>query len=344
MTAAPTPPQIIAGRYEVRKSLGAGHFGEVFEVLDHHLNHVCALKIINSTPLGTWAEAQILRQVHGEHILPVLNADLASGLPYVVTDLATHGTVADQIVKGVGIPIPLAVRWARQGVARLHDHQLLHCDIKPENLFLNERNDALVGDLGLAQLQDSSGLVFAAGSPTTMAPEVAASFANGVATRCYGARSDVYSLGATLFWILAGVEPLPCSTPAMILSASQPDVWDVAPHVPQGLRDILNTAIARDPLDRYASPSALDSALGGPSLPPRVWSRIVPHSGHEQCFVGDKKGASLVEVCAIPTSKNSVVSISGRRVGTRRAVKKATRNVPRSRLSAGLRSAFRACG
>lgn len=89
-----------------------------------------------------------------------------------MTELATHGTVADQITQDVGVPVVTAVRWARQacaGVARIHDHNLLRCDIKPENLFLDERGDVLVGDLGLAQLMDQNGMVHAAGSiPTTL--------------------------------------------------------------------------------------------------------------------------------------------------------------------------------
>lgn len=323
----------------------------MYEVFDLHLSQVCALKLLSATPFGDWAEAQILRQVHGEYILPVLNADLAAGRAFVVTELATRGTVADQIAAGVGVPIRVAVRWARnacQGVARLHDHSLLHCDIKPENLFLNERQDALVGDLGLAQLQDQAGMVVACGSWPTMAPEVARVGVPGQlvpTSRTYSVRSDVYSLGATLFWMLAGVQPLPGVTSnADVWNAAQPDLWAVAPHVPQGLRDIVNTAIARDPEDRYATPADLDAALGGRTLPVREWTRVVAHAGHEQCFVGDKKGASQLQVCAIPTGRMTQVQIVVSHSGTGRAVNKASRNSSRGGLPAALRSAFNACG
>lgn len=350
MTATPASP-IVAGRYEVRRRLGQGAFGEVYEVFDLHLKQVCALKLLATTPFGNWAEAQILRQVHGEFILPVLNADLAAGRAYVVTELATHGTVADQIVNRVGIRIALATRWARQacqGVARLHDHRLLHGDIKPENLFLNAREDSLVGDLGLAQLQDANGMVAACGSTPTMAPEVAQVGVPGMTmptNRTYGVRSDVYSLGATLFWMLAGAPPVPgAKTNADVWGAPQPDLWEVAPHVPQGVRDIVNRAIARDPSDRYACPADLDAALGGRALQSRVWTRVAPHSGHEQCFVGDKAGASQLEVCAIPTGRRSRIDIEVKHAKTGRTVKKAERSVPRSSLASGLRGAFRACG
>ena len=350
MTATPTT-RIIAGRYEVTRLLGRGTFGEVYEVVDLHLKQICALKLLETTPFGNWAEAQILRQVHGEFVLPVLNADLAAGRAYVVTELAMHGTVADQIISGVGIPLALATRWTRQacqGVARIHDHRLLHGDIKPENLFLNSRKDALVGDLGLAQLQDENGMVEACGSKPTMAPEVARVGVPGQAvptTRTYGVGSDVYSLGASLFWMLAGAPPIPTArTNVDVWEAPQPDLWEVAPHVPQGVRDIVNRAIARDPRDRYASPADLDAALGGRTLPPRVWTRVTPHSGHEQCFVGDKSGASQLQVCVSPTGKRTRLNIEVRHTKSDRAVRKAGRTVLRSSLASGLRGTFHACG
>lgn len=350
MTATPTPAQLIAGRYEVNEALGQGAYGEVYEVFDLHLKQVCALKLLKTTPFGDWAEAQILRQVHGEYILPVLNADLAAGRAYVVTDLATHGTVANQITPDVGVPIAMGVRWARQacqGVARLHDHKLLHCDIKPENLFLNDRQDALISDLGLAQLQDQDGMALACGSKPTMAPEVARVGVSGQyspTNRTYGVRSDVYSLGATLFWILAGVQPVPgVKTNADVWNAPQPDLWDAAPHVGQGLRDIVNKSIARDPDDRYDSPAAFDAALGGRTLPVREWTRVVPHAGHVQCFSG-ARGTSHLEVCSVPTGKRTQIVIVVRHVGTHRAVKKAERTVSRAGLAAALRSVFRQCG
>ncbi|MGH3724611.1 MAG: serine/threonine protein kinase [Mycobacterium sp.] len=344
-----TAGQVIAGRYEVRKALGSGAFGEVYEVFDHNLKQVCALKIHNRTVAGPWTEAQILRQLDGEFILKVLNADLAAGAPYVVTHLATNGTVTDKIEPDVGMPITSAVRWARQacqGVARIHDQKLLHRDIKPDNLFIDHRQDVLVGDLGLAQLQDQNGLADAAGSIPTMAPEIAqigVPGQNPTTVRVYGAAADVYSIGATLFWMLAGAQPVPgASSYADVWSAPQPDIWDAAPHVPQGLRDIVNKSIAREPFNRYASAAGFDSALGGWSPPPRIWTRVTPHSGHRQCFSGTK-GASLLEVCAIPTGVRSQLQIVARHPASQRAVVKAHRTVSRAGLAAGLRSTFRAC-
>lgn len=94
-------------------------------VFDHHLQQTCALKLLNRTVFGVWTEAQVLNRLHGEHVLPMGNADLAQGVPY----LATEGTVADQNHTRCRRPIATAVRWARQacqGVARVHPPVAMH--------------------------------------------------------------------------------------------------------------------------------------------------------------------------------------------------------------------------
>ena len=287
-------------------------------------------------------------RLEGEYILPVRNADWASGVPYIVTDVANNGTLTARIPAEIGVEISTAVGWTRQacqGVSRLHDHNLVHRDIKPDNLFLDERGDILVGDLGLAQFMDSHGFADAAGTPTTMAPEVVYAFMTGDPRyeRCYSEQSDVYSLGATLFWLIAGHEPhRHISTFADLWNRATPDLWDHAPHVPQGLRDVVNTSIARDPGQRYDSPAQLDAALGGRVRPSRSWRRIRPHSGHTQCFEGTK-GTSVVEVCAEPDhGSTGRLRIAARHQRSGRAIARVTRVVRSGALSAALRSAFRA--
>lgn len=345
---------VIANRYEVRRNLGSGAYGQVLEVFDHHLGQVSALKLFNPTTTNTWAEAQVLTHLDGEFILPVRNADIAQGVPYVVTALATHGTVGSKIIPEVGVPTARAVRWTRQacqGLARIHDHKLLHRDIKPDNLFLTGELDALVGDLGLAQLHDQNGCAEVAGTPVTAAPEVAAVAAlpqdQWDRFRPYTVLSDIYSLGASLFWMLAGQPPFRTSGGdvgsllAQIAAGPPPDVWDHAPHIPLGLRDIVNKAIAHKPEDRHQSPAQLDAALGGRALPSRVWTRQVPHDGHVQCFTGTKKDTCL-EVCAVPVGTRTQVEIQVRYPSGRRFGQPWTKT-PLAQLPRALRTVFRHC-
>ncbi|MBE1514315.1 serine/threonine-protein kinase [Nesterenkonia halotolerans] len=338
---------MIADRYEKVRDLGGGAFGEVYEVIDHHLGGTtAALKLLKSHPLGIWEEAQVLRRVAGEHLLPVQNADLAAGVPFIVTDLATHGSIAEQITPHVGMPIDRAIRWGRQmcqGIARLHDFGLLHCDLKPENIFLNGSGDALVGDLGLAQLEDPNGVVLAAGSPLTMAPEVCAGMAGLTPPRCYSALSEVFSLGACVYWMLAGAPPRPLMSYPDLAKTQVPDIWEAAPHLPRGLRDVVNRSLSADVMERQWSPSHLDAALSAFRRPERSWTRVQPHPEHRDCFVGTKSGAQTVSVCVAANPSRSGFLIDVRYEKSQRALREHCGSSSEAGLGRQLRNIFRSC-
>lgn len=308
---------IINGRYRVNAWLGGGANGQVYEVIDHRQNNrVCALKLMFSIPsAGPWHEAAVLTGLDGEFVLPILNADDANGVPFIVTEVMGNGSLEQRIPLDLGVDVDQACRWIRhacRGLARIHDRSLLHNDIKPENLFLDGDDEVLVGDLGLACFMDANGKGHYAGTPTTMAPEVAAvalaAPAQVALHRPTSVASDVYSLGATLYWLLAG-HPIYPPTPGipiqqyltLITSTAPAHIRDVAPHVPQGLGTIVMKAIERNPADRYASPAALDAAIGGRTKYPRLWTRTVPCAGHTTCFQGTRPQHVTLKVCAVPT-------------------------------------------
>jgi eukaryotic-like serine/threonine-protein kinase len=277
---------VIGTRYEVRSTLGTGSHGIVYEVFDHRTGQTSALKFLLSfNPNSPWIEAEVLVGLEGEFVLPVRNAHHESGVPYIVTEVARNGTVSDRLVAGVGVPTDQTIKWVQQasrGTARIHDRGLLHNDIKPANLFLAANDEAMIGDLGIATLRDASGHGGFGGTPNTMAPEVAVVGAT-LPPAAWPSRhptsiaSDVYSLGATLYWLLAGQPPHQdptglIETMRAVTSGPPPDLLDVAPHVPQGVRDIVQKAMARDPADRYGGPAALDAALGSRSHQTRTWT------------------------------------------------------------------------
>jgi serine/threonine-protein kinase len=347
------PGFVINNRYQVRDQLGRGATGVVYEVHDHHQNEVGALKfILVLSVTGAWTEAQVLTGLRGEFILPVRNAEVASGVPFIVTAVMPR-SVAKQIEPGIGVDIDQAVHWVRQacrGVARIHDAGLLHNDIKPENLFLSQHDDVLVGDLGLACLRDSSGAGHFGGTAETMAPEVATvgatvSRADWQAHRPTTVASDVYSLGATLYWLLTGVPPFQVSgdgiaTMQAVVAGAPIEIRDLAPQISQALADRVERAMARGAADRYQSASEFDAALGTLPEPARRWNRIVAHTDHTACFVGTGHGADLY-ICAVPTTIRTQHRIEIRYVVSGRQVNPwpevpSVRLVPRA-----LRVAFR---
>ncbi|QWF21768.1 serine/threonine protein kinase [Nocardioides sp. LMS-CY] len=296
---------LIDNRYEILDALGSGGGGEVYRVRDHHEGDEVALKIINPatlTPLGGWAEAQILRRLSDNHILPIRNAFAQAGHPIVVTEIAHQGTVDDRITaEPVGLDTLQAIRWIRQacqGISRAHDLGLVHNDIKPGNLFLTANNDCRVGDFGFAGLIDpgtGSAPVYG-GTFETMAPEVAASW--GPLARATVA-SDVYSLAATAYWMLAGQPPhdlTGLATQAEVLSrvSTVPArrLRDVAPHVPDPIARVVDRALSMTPTDRPSTPHQLSADLGRP-VNGRRWRRTDEHGsslGHLACWRGTASG------------------------------------------------------
>lgn len=307
------PTVVIGGRYALVSRIGGGANGDVYAADDTYQQERVALKLLSHGPTGVWGEAAILTGLRDDHILPVRNADLHLGQPYLVTALATNGTLESATPPGVGVPPEQAVVWARQlcrGTARTHDAGLLHTDIKPGNGFLDDAGHALLGDFGLACIPDpGTGMGHNFGTPETMAPEVAASYLVNPGDPAATRASDVYSLGATLYYLLAGqfahqrdaADPKGLACMARVAAGSGPSLADVAPHVPQGLRQRVEQAMSHNPADRPQSASAFAAALGDWPKPDRAWRRTDEHGpAHAGCYRGIKKGAAELLCCAVP--------------------------------------------
>jgi hypothetical protein len=350
------PPMMIASRYLVRRPLGVGASGEVYEVLDTHEQAVVALKLLTSVnPAGPWIEAQILRRLSDSHILPIRNADVdvASGVPYIVTELATHGTIEGLVAAHGprGLEINDVVRWTRHacyGVTRAHDLQLLHNDIKPGNLFLNAEGEVLVGDFGFATVIPAGARAthVIGATPETLAPEVAANVATPTAT----AASDVYSLGATARWMLTGQPALDFSGASdlaarlAIAATHVPKrLRDIAPHVPRTVADPIERAMARSPGDRFESPAALAEALGHRAAVQRLWSRTDEHPAHLACWRGNPAhGGSTLVLCLEQGAKASEGIITTQHAASGRKVVAGCRTTPIRSWGRAVRSVMRA--
>lgn len=303
--------QLIANRYEVLESLASAAQGDVYRVRDTHENAICVLKLLNVATLtaGPWDEAQILRDLADDHILEIRNADVYAGQPYIVTALAEHGTLETELAatNGLGLDVNQVVTWIRQasmGVARAHDKSLVHNDIKPSNLFLTASKECLVGDFGLASRVPPLPMVGVArgATPETAAPEVRAGWATGAPPAAFS--TDVYSLGATAYWLLAAQPPVNLAgiygiAARMAAAAAQatPRLRDVAPHVPAPVASIIERAMAVDPANRYQTVADLSAALGSRSTKPRRWRRTNQHPGHLGCWVGESPGKSTYILC-----------------------------------------------
>ena len=293
----------------------------MYEAWDDHLHRDVAIKLLD--PAGgvpaTWHEARTLEQLRSDYLLPVLNADVIaeSDIRYITTPIMRNGDLEHEATD-VGLPASRAVAWGIQvahAVERVHDAGLLHRDIKPGNAFVTDDRAVLLGDLGKAVAFTPGTRAPRDGTWATLAPETAPD--DGYCT----VASDIYSLGATVFYLLAGCYPVdlsvgPISVQAAIVAGKRRRLMDVAPHVSRSLRAIVEKAMAADPDQRHSSALKFGNALAGASLHARDWSRLV-HPGHMYCVTGRANGtAGPVSVCAV--ADGGLVAVQARLASGRR--------------------------
>lgn len=335
----------ISNRYQVLGRLGRGASGEVYRVLDEHLGTEVALKLFNPQPgqPATWDEAQVLEQLHSQYLLPVYNADIVTGTDIrYITMPVTDGDL-EKRAEPFGVEAAKAIRWGQQlgyGLERIHAAGLLHRDVKPGNAFVDANGDVLLGDLGMAICMDVEGHAPANGTFATLAPEVLSAGKCSVGT-------DVYSLAATVFYLLSGRYPngpLSLDRPERkdrIIADQFDKLRDVAPQVSQSLGSVIERGLSRDPSVRPASAQDFANQLAHCSHYRRSWCRVAPHSGHDQCFAGGAtKSAQAVTVCVLRGGRGRA-STEVRLETSRRVRQQERSGVPQDKLPAVLRSLMR---
>ncbi|MDO9456356.1 serine/threonine-protein kinase, partial [Nocardioides sp.] len=262
------------GPFRIGNRLGVGGMGIVYQALDTQLNRQVALKII--TPhIGEneefrarfTREAQAQASLDSPHVVQVYSFGEADGRLYIASQLIPDGDLGQMLHKHGRPPARIAVNLISQvadGLADAHAAGLVHRDIKPANVLLRNRDSQLqayLGDFGIArQLGVQSGLTQAGGTvgtPSYMAPEL---HLGGEA----GPGSDIYSLGCLLWAALSGKAPYAGSTDYQVVMAhvEQP-VPQLAPTGPLAaeINRVLRTAMAKNPLERYPSATALRDDL-----------------------------------------------------------------------------------
>jgi serine/threonine-protein kinase len=218
-------------------------------------------------------EVRLAARLQHPHILTVHDSGEGAGLLWFTMPYVEGESLRDRLARDTQLPIEEAlqiVRQAAQALEYAHLHGVIHRDIKPENLLLTRDGNTLVADFGIArgvgegdQRLTETGL--AVGTPAYMSPEQAS------AEKAVDARTDVYSLGAVLFELLAGEPPFTGPTAQAImakrLTGQVPSLRVVRPEVPPAIDQAVRKALAPVPADRYASMAefrrALDESASG---------------------------------------------------------------------------------
>ena len=263
----------LAERYRIERELGAGGMASVYLAHDIRHDRDVAIKVLHPELGATLGGDRFLTEIRTTarlqhpHILPLLDSGDAGGLLFYVMPVVTGESLRDRLTRERQLPIPEAVRIAREVASALdyaHRHGVIHRDIKPENILLHD-GQALVADFGIALAVSQAGGTrmtetgMSLGTPHYMSPEQA------MGEREITARSDVYALGCVTYEMLTGDPPFTGSTAQAIVAKVMTDE-PMPPRrprktVPESVEAAVLTALEKLPADRFPSAAAFAEAL-----------------------------------------------------------------------------------
>jgi len=259
VTAPETPTTI--GRYRIEGVLGEGAMSIIYAGFDPSINRHLAIKCLRDEVARDAAyrrrfltEARAAGTLTHPNIVTIYDVGEADGRPYIAMERLRGDTLAERVTREGFPSVAVIMDLVGQIAAALdfaHRHGVVHHDIKPENIILVEGwTHAKVNDFGVARVADSEevhdGTV--AGTPAYMAPEQL----RGAAT---DGRSDLFSLGVMLFWLLTGEKPWRESAIDRLMAerhdTPQPPLVPHDPATPQVLLEITRSLLQSDPDQRY---------------------------------------------------------------------------------------------
>ncbi len=208
-------------------------------------------------------EAEILIRLQHPHIVPILNYGVEDGIYYIVMPLMEIGTLRERIKKGPLRPEEGAhiIRQIAEALQFAHESGVVHRDVKPSNILLDEENNAWLSDFGIAHVTDATLTLTGAeviGTPHYMAPEQALGME-------VSEKTDVYALGIVLYQICTGQLPYTGKTPMGIAIKHTheplPSPTAINPNIPEKIGKVLIKALEKRPENRYASARELSQAF-----------------------------------------------------------------------------------
>jgi serine/threonine-protein kinase len=263
------------GPYKVLGVLGKGGMGIVLKALDTALQRIVAIKVLSpmlatsgSSRQRFTREARAAAAIVHNHVVPIFHVDTdkASGLPYLVMPCIIGRSLQERIDSDGPLDMPAALRIGMQaasGLAAAHAQGIVHRDVKPANILLENGIERVVlTDFSLARAVDDASLTQSgviAGTPQYMSPEQARG-------EISDHRSDLFSLGSVLYAMCSGHSPFRASSALAVLrrvSDDQPrSIRELNPAVPEELAMVIERLHAKNPGDRFQSASEVAEVLG----------------------------------------------------------------------------------
>ncbi len=261
-------PSVVGG-YVLGDEIGSGASSVVYAATHERLGRRAAVKVLVLPPRGSWRErflreSQIAASLDHPNVIPVYEAGEEDGRMYIAMRYVQGSDLRQLLGEAAPLPVGRVVRIVSQVAAALdaaHARGLVHRDVKPGNILLEEDDHAYLSDFGVAKDAAGHGLTRTGGflgSVEYSAPEQ-------IEGRSLDGRADVYSLACVAYECLTGTAPFHRPTEIATLhahlSAPTPDARDSRPELPAAVAEVLRKALSRDPDERYESGAAFARAL-----------------------------------------------------------------------------------
>jgi len=334
------------GDYVLRRRIGRGGMGVVYDAWQGSLDRSVALKVLPSGVaadskafLRFMREAKTAAQLSHPNIVAVYGMGVEQNTPYYSMELVEGETLAQILRREPPAPeafqahcLRMAAAFAdvADGLQHAHSKGVVHRDLKPSNLILDREGRLRILDFGLARLEGQEALTASGellGTPLYMSPEQARRRKVPV-----DHRTDIYSLGATLYEMLTWRPPFQGKdredTLSQIIERDPPEPRQLNPRVPRDIETIVLKCLRKDPADRYGTAEALGQDLrrfvrGDPveAKPQGKWERILRRIARQKVRLLVSAGAAvLLPACAILAWRLSVEKAKERAREYERAV------------------------
>jgi serine/threonine-protein kinase len=262
---------LLNDRYRLEARIGTGGMSTVYRALDETLERQVAIKLMNreiasdSDQLERFRrEARAVAQLSHPHIVGVIDAGEDHGRPYIVFEYVEGETLKERIRRLGQLPIGEAVAYAieiARALGAAHARHIVHRDVKPQNVLIDEEGSAKVTDFGIARTLDEDGLTQdgrVLGTTDYVSPEQALGHP-------VSGQSDLYSLGVVLYEMLTGQVPFRGENQVAVamqhVREEIPDVRVLRPEASASLAAVIDRATAKDLRDRYRSDEELIADL-----------------------------------------------------------------------------------
>ncbi|GAF12825.1 LOW QUALITY PROTEIN: serine/threonine protein kinase PrkC, regulator of stationary phase [Bacillus sp. JCM 19045] len=305
----------IGGRYVVLDSIGGGGMADVYLALDVILDRHVAVKVLQPQFSKDEQfikrfrrEAQAATSLANPHIVNIYDVGEEDNVYYIVMEYVRGRTLKQVIQEDGPLPVDVALDYFKQilyGVGHAHAMQIVHRDIKPQNILISEEGEAKVTDFGIARAMTSATITHTnsvMGSVHYLSPEQAR---GGHITY----RSDLYSLGIVLFEMITGQIPFSGDTAVSIaikhLQNDIPSAKELVPDIPLSLEQMIKKATAKDPMQRFESAEdfiwATDLVLNGEEQPMNDYKSVDEDATKELPVIGAfSNDQDLEDTIAIP--------------------------------------------